>query len=95
MLLDVGFGDAFDTGSLLDDGKVSSLLAFVMIMQHLAPTLAEGEEVVSGPLRDGFALQIHGVHAPDDDIVGQGHFRGGLDELVDVLRVWLVSEEEV
>jgi hypothetical protein len=73
VLVEVGLGQALDTDGLLNRGGVRHLLALVVVVQHLAPALAEGEEVVGRVGRHLLALEVHGVHAADQHVVRQRH----------------------
>jgi len=73
VLVEVGLGQALDADGLLDRGEVRHLLALVVVVQHLAPALAEGEEVVGRAGRHVLALEVNGIHAPDQHVVRQRH----------------------
>lgn len=86
VLVYVGFGDAFEAAGALDDGEVGVFFAVVVIVEEFGPALAEDEEGGGAVGADVFGLEVEGVHAADDNVMNEGHFGRGYDELVGILR---------
>lgn len=63
MLIGIGFSQPLLAYGALDDGEVGGFLALVVVVQHLGPALAEGEEVACRACRHVLALQVHCVHS--------------------------------
>lgn len=85
MLLQVGVRDTLDANLLFDEGEVGDFFAGVVVVDEFGPALAEGHEGAGVGGSDEGALQVDGVHAADNDVVGKSHLGGRLDVLVLVL----------
>lgn len=76
MLLDIALHEAFDARDALDVREKGLLLGVVVVVHGLAPALAVSQEVAGSRcvLRWKVrCLQVDGVEAADDAVVGEGH----------------------
>lgn len=58
----------------------------MVVVDEFGPALTIGDEVCGIIRRNMRALEIDAIHPADYDVVSQGHFGGGFDELISVLR---------
>ena len=76
MLLDVALHQAGDSRDALDAGEELCFFGVVVVVHGFAPALAVSQEVADGGLvrvGDVGGLQVDGVEATEDAVVGEGH----------------------
>jgi hypothetical protein len=76
VLLDILFHQPCNTGNALDGGEEDFLLGVVVVVHGFAPALAGRQEVAGGGyivLWEMGCLEVEGVEAADDAVVGEGH----------------------
>jgi hypothetical protein len=94
VLLDVLRHEALDAGDGLDGGEEDGFFGVVVVVHRFGPAEAVGQEVADGGGRGGGEvrrLEVDGVQAADDAVVGEGHLRGDVGGGVGCLGGQLVE----